>query len=74
MDPPPSYQELCKMLAETKQQLKKTIEENKANEKTLHLRIYFAEEAMKTFQKAYHRISTEECILEEKVRRLEGRM
>ncbi len=70
MDAPPSYQELCKQLAEANALLQKTIADNKAKD----LRLYFAEEAMKTYQQAYHRISTQECILEEKVRRLEGRL
>ena len=77
MDAPPSYQDMCKQLTEanalllkTNALLQKTIADNKAKE----LRLHFAEEAMKTFQQAYHRISTQECILEEKVRRLEGRL
>ena len=74
MNPPPSYQEMCKMLAETNALLEKTIAENKAKEMKLTLQVYFAEEAMKTYQRAYHRISTQECIQEEKIRRLEGRI
>lgn len=70
MNSPPSYQEMCKQLAEVTALLQKTIDDNKATE----LRLHFTEEAMKTFQKAYHRISTQECILEEKIRRLEGRL
>jgi len=74
MNPPPSYQDMCKMLAESEKHRMQLIQENKAKEMALNLRIYFAEEAMKTYQRAYHRVSTQECILEEKVRRLEGRL
>jgi hypothetical protein len=74
MNPPPSYQEMCKMLAEANARLERTIAENKAKEMKLQLQIHFTEEAMKTYQRAYHRISTQECIQEEKIRRLEGRL
>ena len=70
MDAPPSYQPICKQLAEANSLLQKTIADNKAKD----LRLYIAEEAMKTYQRAYHRISTQECIQEEKIRRLEGRL
>jgi ABC-type iron transport system FetAB ATPase subunit len=73
MNAPPSYQEVLKMLSAKDELLTKTIEENKSKELVFKLRIHFAEEAMKTYQRAYHRVSTQESILEEKVRRLEGR-
>ena len=77
MNPPPSYQELVKML-ETKTIMEKLLmrklAESKANEYELVEKLKVVVEASKVFQNAYLRISTQDSILEEKIRRLEGRM
>lgn len=77
MNAPPSYQELVKML-ETKTIMEKLImrklAESKANEYDLVEKLKVVIEASKVFQNAYLRISTQDSILEEKIRRLEGRM
>jgi hypothetical protein len=77
MNAPPSYQELVKML-ETKTIMEKLLlrklAESKANEYELVEKLRVVAEASKVFQNAYLRISTQDSILEEKIRRLEGRM
>ena len=77
MNAPPSYQELVKML-ETKTIMEKLLmrklAESKANECELVEKLKVVVEASKVFQNAYLRISTQDSILEEKIRRLEGRM
>jgi len=77
MNAPPSYQELVKML-ETKTIMEKLLmrklAESKANEYELVEKLKVVVEASKVFQNAYLRISTQDSILEEKIRRLEGRM
>jgi hypothetical protein len=77
MNAPPSYQELVKML-ETKTIMEKLLmrklAESKANEYDLVEKLKVVIEASKVFQNAYLRISTQDSILEEKIRRLEGRM
>ena len=77
MNAPPSYQELVKML-ETKTIMEKLLmrklAESRANEYELVEKLRVVVEASKVFQNAYLRISTQDSILEEKIRRLEGRM
>jgi predicted nuclease with TOPRIM domain len=70
MNPPPCYQEMCKMVKSKNEQL----EEAKTNEMTLIQQIQRITDASRVFQNAYLRISTENSILEEKIRRLEGKM
>ena len=77
MNPPPSYQELVKMLeikTEIEKMLTDKLAESKANEYELVEKLKVVVEASKVFQNAYLRISTQDSILEEKIRRLEGRM
>lgn len=77
MNPPPSYQELVKMLeikTEIEKMLTDKLAESKANEYELVEKLNVVVEASKVFQNAYLRISTQDSILEEKIRRLEGRM
>ena len=77
MNPPPSYQELVKMLeikTEIEKMLTDKLAESKANEYELVEKLRVVAEASKVFQNAYLRISTQDSILEEKIRRLEGRM
>ena len=77
MNPPPSYQELVKMLeikTEIEKMLTDKLAESKANEYELVEKLNVVVEASKVFQNAYLRISTQDYILEEKIRRLEGRM
>ena len=70
MNPPPCYQEMCKMVKSKNDQL----EEAKTNEMVLIQQIQRITDASRVFQNAYLRISTENSILEEKIRRLEGKM
>ncbi len=70
MNPPPCYQEMCKMVKSKNEQL----EEAKTNEIALIQQIQRITDASRVFQNAYLRISTENSILEEKIRRLEGKM
>ena len=70
MNPPPCYQEMCKMVKSKNEQL----EEAKTNEMALIQQIQRITDASRVFQNAYLRISTENSILEEKIRRLEGKM
>ena len=70
MNAPPSYQEMCKMVKVKNDQL----EEAKTNETDLIRQLQLITDASKVFQHAYLRISTENSILEEKIRKLEGKM
>jgi hypothetical protein len=70
MNPPPCYQEMCKMVKSKTVQL----EEAKVNETALIRQLQLITDESKVFQHAYLRISTENSILEEKIRKLEGRM
>ena len=70
MNPPPCYQEMCKMVKTKNEQL----EEAKTNEMALIQQIQRITDASRVFQNAYLRISTENSILEEKIRKLEGKM
>lgn len=70
MNAPPSYQEMCKMVKVKNDQL----EEAKTNETVLIRQLQLITDASKVFQHAYLRISTENSILEEKIRKLEGKM
>jgi hypothetical protein len=54
--------------------LLRKLAESKANEYELVEKLRVVAEASKVFQNAYLRISTQDSILEEKIRRLEGRM
>jgi hypothetical protein len=77
MNAPPSYQELVKMLENKtimEKLLMRKLAESKANEYELVEKLRVVAEASKVFQNAYLRISTQDSILEEKIRRLEGRM
>ena len=77
MNPPPSYQELVKMLENKtimEKLLMRKLAESRANESELVEKLNVVVEASKVFQNAYLRISTQDSILEEKIRRLEGRM
>jgi hypothetical protein len=77
MNAPPSYQEMCKMVKVKNDQLEKAterIEEAKTNETVLIRQLQLITDASKVFQHAYLRISTENSILEEKIRKLEGKM
>jgi septal ring factor EnvC (AmiA/AmiB activator) len=84
MNPPPCYQEMCKMVKVKTEQLEKAterieeandrIEEAKTNEMELIRQLQRVSDASKVFQHAYLRISTENSILEEKIRKLEGKM
>jgi predicted nuclease with TOPRIM domain len=70
MNAPPSYQEMCKMIKVKNDQL----EEAKTNEMVLIHNLQRITDASRVFQNAYLRISTENSILEEKIRKLEGKM
>jgi hypothetical protein len=70
MNPPPCYQEMCKMVKSKTEQL----EEAKTNETALIRQLQLITDASKVFQQAYLRVTTENAILEEKIRKLEGRM
>ena len=77
MNPPPCYQEMCKMVKVKTEQLEEAndrIEEAKSNEMELIRQLQRVTDASKAFQHAYLRISTENSILEEKIRKLEGKM
>ena len=77
MNAPPSYQEMCKMVKVKTEQLEKAneyLEETKTNEMALIQQIQRITDASRVFQHAYLRISTENSILEEKIRKLEGKM
>ena len=77
MNAPPSYQEMCKMVKVKTEELEKAtewIEEAKTNEMVLIQQIQRIKDASRVFQNAYLRISTENSILEEKIRKLEGKM
>ena len=77
MNAPPSYQEMCKMVKVKNDQLEEAterIEEAKTNETDLIRQLQLITDASKVFQHAYLRISTENSILEEKIRKLEGKM
>ena len=76
MNAPPSYQEMCKMVKVKTEQLEKAneyLEETKTNEMALIQQIQRITDASRVFQHAYLRISTENSILDEKIRRLEGK-
>jgi hypothetical protein len=70
MNPPPCYQEMCKMVKTKTEQL----DEAKTNEIALIQQLKLVADASKVFQQAYLRVTTENAILEEKIRKLEGRM
>ncbi len=77
MNAPPSYQEMCKMVKVKNDQLEEAtdkLEEAKTNETVLIRQLQLMTDASKVFQHAYLRISTENSILEEKIRKLEGKM
>ena len=77
MNAPPSYQEMCKMVKVKNEELEKAtewIEEAKTNETVLIRQLQLITDASRVFQNAYLRISTENSILEEKIRKLEGKM
>jgi hypothetical protein len=77
MNAPPSYQELVKMLeikTEIEKMLTDKLAKSRANESELIQQLKSVSESTKVFQQAYLRISTHNSILEEKIRRLEGRM
>jgi predicted nuclease with TOPRIM domain len=50
------------------------LEEAKTNETALIRQLQLITDASKVFQQAYLRVTTENAILEEKIRKLEGRM
>jgi predicted nuclease with TOPRIM domain len=50
------------------------LDEAKTNEIALIQQLKLVENASKVFQQAYLRVTTENAILEEKIRKLEGRM
>jgi hypothetical protein len=84
MNPPPCYQEMCKMVRTKNEQLEQVteqleqatgqLEEAKVNESVLIQQVKRITDASKVFQQAYLRVTTENAILEEKIRKLEGRM
>ena len=77
MNAPPSYQEMCKMIKVKNDQLEEAtdkLEEAKTNEMVLIHNLQRITDASRVFQNAYLRISTENSILEEKIRKLEGKM
>ena len=77
MNPPPSYQEMCKMVKTKNEQLEEAneqLEEAKENEVALIHQLKIVADASKVFQQAYLRVTTENAILEERIRKLEGRM
>jgi hypothetical protein len=77
MNPPPCYQEMCKMVKTKNEQLEQAteqLEEAKVNESALIQQVKRITDASKVFQQAYLRVTTENAILEERIRKLEGRM